>query len=93
MFIVPLEKKLSSHLAIVADSQYFSLVHISSLLLQLIGSYGQDWLFTNIVLQETPLGIALFSQAHWIWMFQECQSFPFSAGACIAREICEIMYA
>ncbi|CAM6037820.1 unnamed protein product [Sphagnum compactum] len=34
--------------------------------------------------QETPLGIALFSQAHRLWMFQECQSFPFSAGACIA---------
>ncbi|CAK9207314.1 unnamed protein product [Sphagnum troendelagicum] len=26
--------------------------------------------------QETSLGIALFPQAHRIWMFQECQSFP-----------------
>jgi hypothetical protein len=75
--ILPLEKKVASHLAIVADWQYFSLVHISSLLLQLIGSYGQDWPVYQTVLQETPLGIALFSQAQYlIWMFQECQSFP-----------------
>jgi hypothetical protein len=37
-----MEKKMSSNLAIVADRQYFSLIDISSLLLQLIGSYGQD---------------------------------------------------
>ncbi|KAH9569258.1 hypothetical protein CY35_03G123800 [Sphagnum magellanicum] len=29
--------------------------------------------------QETPVGIALFSQAHRIWMSQEGQSFHFSA--------------
>jgi hypothetical protein len=50
-------------------------------------------LFINTALQETPLATALFSQARRIsWMSQECQSFPFSAGACIALEICEIMY-
>jgi hypothetical protein len=37
-----LEKKMSSNLAIVADRQYVSLIHISFLLLQLIGSDGQD---------------------------------------------------
>jgi hypothetical protein len=86
-----LEKKVASHLAIVADRQYFSLVHVSSLLLQLIGSYGEDWPVYQSVLQKTPLGIALFSQAQYlIWMFQECQ---FSFRACISWEICEIMYA
>jgi hypothetical protein len=63
-------KKSGISLGIGADRQYFSLVHISSLLLQLIGSYGQDSPVYQTVLQETPLGIALFSQAQYlIWIF------------------------
>ncbi len=45
-------------------------MHISSLLLQLIGSYGKSDspVFTNTVLQETQLGIPLSSsQAHRIY--------------------------
>jgi hypothetical protein len=55
------------------------------LLLQLIGSYGQDLPVYQTVLQETPLGIALFSQAQISNMdVLRVSKFSFSARACIA---------
>ncbi len=64
-------RKKKSSKDIVADHQYFSWMHISSLLLQVIGSYGNSdsLVCTNTVLHETQLGIPLSSsQAHRIWM-------------------------